>query len=104
MPTEDYSSSSRTARIRNKVIAAGLNKVARALDNTTQSNYRLGLISFKTKTSAGIFIDYGCGVGAGCFCGGTMDGGPTPISVPQYFVDGGSPTSQPTCFINGGLV
>jgi len=104
MPTEDYSSSLRTARIRNKAVVAGLNKVVRAFDNTIQSSFRLGQLSYKTKMRAGIFTDYGCGKSSSCFCGGVMDGGGAPNSVPQYFLNGGTPSSQATCFINGGLV
>ena len=60
MPTEDYSNTSRTARLRQRSSLRGLNKVARALDYDTQLSMNLGGIQEKQKNSSG--ITYECGV------------------------------------------
>ena len=69
MPTEDYSNSLRISRIRQRATLKGLSKVARALDNDTQHDIKLGGVNEKTKRSG--VISYACGVcttntNAGC--------------------------------------
>lgn len=60
MPTEDYSNTSRTAKLRQRSNLKGLNKVSRALDYDTQLSMNLGGIREKQKNSSG--ISYDCGV------------------------------------------
>jgi len=66
MPTEDYSNSSRTAKLRQKASLKGLNKVARALDYDTQLSINLGGVVQKTKNSSGVSYDCACPVNATC--------------------------------------
>ena len=69
MPTEDYSNTSRTAKLRQKASLKGLNKVARALDYDTQLSMKLGGVVHKTKNSSGISYDCACppnGVNGAC--------------------------------------
>jgi len=101
MPTEDYSNSLRIARLRNKAVVAGLNKVARALDNQTQFNYKLGGLTIKTKNSSGIVIDSCCP--SQCIYLQVIDG-MDEYSTPTYIFDGGDISSEQICFVNGGLI
>ena len=99
MPTEIYNCSLRTKRIRNLAVVNGLNKVARALDNTTQLSFIMGKIISKTKNSSGITVDYGC-----CRVQGAVTGG-LPSSIPKFYINGGNPSSSMhTNIINGGIV
>ena len=69
MPTEDYSNTSRTSKLRQRASLKGLNKVARALDYDTQLSMKLGGVVEKTKNSSGISYDCACppnGVNGAC--------------------------------------
>ena len=57
MPTEDYSNTSRTARLRQIGDLKGLNKVARALDNTTQLSMKLAGVKRIIKVPVGLGSD-----------------------------------------------
>jgi hypothetical protein len=72
MPTEDYSNSSRTAKLRQKASLKGLNKVARALDYDTQLSIHLGGVVQKTKNSSGVSYDCACPPNTNTGCVGTF--------------------------------
>jgi len=89
MPTEDYSISSRTAKLRQKASLKGLNKVARALDYDTQLSIHLGGVVQKTKNSSGVSYDCACPVSAGCVGTFSLQEDSAFVSVgAQYTCDG----------------
>lgn len=85
MPTEDYSNSSRTAKLRQKASLNGLGKVARALDYDTQFSMKLGGVVQKTKNSSGITYDCACPPNINTGCVGTFTEVDTDVS---YTCDG----------------
>lgn len=85
MPTEDYSNSSRTAKLRQKASLKGLGKVARALDYDTQLSMKLGGVVQKTKNSSGITYDCACPPNVNTSCVGTFTDAGTDVS---YTCDG----------------
>jgi hypothetical protein len=90
MPTEDYSNSSRTAKLRQKASLKGLNKVARALDYDTQLSIHLGGVVQKTKNSSGVSYDCACPPNTNTGCVGTFSVQEDVIATlgAQYTCDG----------------
>ena len=72
MPTEDYSNTTRIARLRQIGDLKGLNKVARALDNTTQLSMKLGGVKRIIKVPVGLGSDCGKCVTNTTSCIGTF--------------------------------
>jgi hypothetical protein len=108
MPTEDYRSSLRTSRIRNLVSVTGQSVKSQGDASSSRINFVLGRLTYKQKNTNGIFMSRCCSDGTSgntCYKSLLLDlGNPTNTTVVTFTINGGNPSSVPTCFINSGRI